>query len=128
MKRAVDTIVNFRRLPIANLGTITNGRKVTVLAPHGDDESLGCGGLIAELAAIGRPPVVVIVTDGTGSHPPSVAYPAPRLRDLRENEALAAGTILVVPGDHLNFLQVRDTAIPTSGPESYSFVHRVERR
>src|SRR5665213_2934225 len=126
MKRAADIMADFHRLPIADLDTITNGRKVTILAPHADDESLGCGGLIAELTARSQPPVVVIVTDGTGSHPSSVAYPAPRLRELREQEALAAVSILGVPGDHLNFLRVRDTATPTCGPEFYSIVHRVE--
>src|SRR6202035_4765604 len=69
MKRAADIIAVFRQLPIAKVDTITNNRRVMILAPHADDESLGCGGLIAELAATGIPPIVVIVTDGTRSHP-----------------------------------------------------------
>ena len=35
-----------------------------MLAPHADDESLGCGGLIA--SSRGRPPIIVCVTDGPG--------------------------------------------------------------
>jgi LmbE family N-acetylglucosaminyl deacetylase len=46
-----------------------------VLAPHADDESLGCGGLIAELVAKARPPMIVILRDGTGSHPLSREIP-----------------------------------------------------
>jgi LmbE family N-acetylglucosaminyl deacetylase len=126
MKRAAEILADFRRLPIATLETITNGRKVMILAPHADDESLGCGGLIAGLAASGQSPVVVVITDGTGSHPSSRSYPASRLRDLREREALAAVNLLGVPGDHLNFLQVRDTAVPKSGPEFSWIVRRIE--
>jgi LmbE family N-acetylglucosaminyl deacetylase len=35
-----------------------------VIAPHPDDETLGCGGMIATRAAEGRRVVVVVVTDG----------------------------------------------------------------
>ncbi len=37
---------------------------IVILAPHPDDETLGCGGLIATRAAEGRRVVVVVVTDG----------------------------------------------------------------
>lgn len=37
---------------------------VVVIAPHPDDETLGCGGLIARRAAEGRRIVVIVVTDG----------------------------------------------------------------
>ena len=40
---------------------------VLILAPHPDDEALGCGGLIARLCANGNPPHVVIMTGGGGS-------------------------------------------------------------
>lgn len=37
---------------------------VVILAAHPDDETLGCGGLIARRAAEGRRVVVVVITDG----------------------------------------------------------------
>lgn len=37
---------------------------VVIVAPHPDDETLGCGGLIARRAAEGRRIVVVVITDG----------------------------------------------------------------
>jgi LmbE family N-acetylglucosaminyl deacetylase/glycosyltransferase involved in cell wall biosynthesis len=40
------------------------GERLLVLAPHPDDEVIGCGGLIALHAREGRPVHVVIVTDG----------------------------------------------------------------
>jgi LmbE family N-acetylglucosaminyl deacetylase len=99
-------------LPIADLGTILGGRDPLVLAPHADDESLGCGGL---LAMAGSRAAVVVVTDGTGSHPHSKRYPAERLLALREAEAAAAVGELGVPLERLAFLRLRDTAAPSAG-------------
>jgi LmbE family N-acetylglucosaminyl deacetylase len=126
MSRAVDMLTSLRALPIADVETITNHGNVMILAPHADDESLGCGGLIAELVRRGRPPTIVIVTDGTGSHPLSRTFPAARLCALREREALKAVTILGVPASHLTFLRLRDTATPRSGPEFTSTVSILE--
>ena len=36
------------------------------LAPHYDDEVLGCGGLLAQLAAAGSVTRVLFLTDGSG--------------------------------------------------------------
>ena len=126
MIRGIEVLSRLRTLP-AEIDTIARFANATVLAPHADDESLGCGGLISELAARGTPPVVVIVTDGTGSHPSSRAYPFLRLRKLREREALEAVTILGVPASRLFFLRLRDTATPSSGPEFDSAVTRLTK-
>ncbi|MGH7056734.1 MAG: PIG-L deacetylase family protein [Acetobacteraceae bacterium] len=111
------TLRNFDALPIVTLEALTSGVATLVLAPHPDDESLGCGGLIAEACATGRPPVVVVLSDGTGSHPRSLSYPPERLSLLREREATQASAILGLPPDRLHFLHLRDTALPRSGPE-----------
>ncbi len=55
-------------------------RPFVVVAPHPDDESLACGGLIADACRQGLRGKVVIVSDGVGSHPNSRAYPPDRLR------------------------------------------------
>jgi LmbE family N-acetylglucosaminyl deacetylase len=89
--------------------------RTLVLAPHPDDESLGCGGTIALLRKAGIPVYVAFVTDGTLSHPNSPTYPAPRLRDLREAEALAALRILNVPEANVVFLRIPDRHVPAPG-------------
>lgn len=65
-------------------------RSALVVAPHPDDESLGCGGLIAGLAEAGADLAVLFVTDGGASHLSSRAWPRRRLAAQRESEAAAA--------------------------------------
>lgn len=71
---------------------------VAVLAPHPDDETLGCGMALAAAASAwtGRGPaaLVVQVTDGAGSHPGSVSYPPERLARHRAAELHAACSLL----------------------------------
>ena len=102
-------------LPVAPLHAVTGGEPALILAPHADDESLGCGGLIAAASAAGHPPFVLILTDGTGSHPNSRAYPPSRLKEVREQEASDAVGILGLPPGRLGFLGLRDTAAPMEG-------------
>jgi LmbE family N-acetylglucosaminyl deacetylase len=61
-----------------------------VVAPHPDDEALGCGGLLAALADHGARLAVLFVTDGGASHPGSRKWPGPRLAALRAEEAAAS--------------------------------------
>ncbi len=44
-------------------------RRVLVVAPHADDETLGCGGALAGLLADGARVEVLVVTDGAGDEP-----------------------------------------------------------
>jgi LmbE family N-acetylglucosaminyl deacetylase len=115
--RALLAKICLRRLPIAlNVETIIRGQTPLVLAPHPDDESLGCGGFIAACVAIGRPPVVVFLTDGSASHPNSRAFPPSRLQAIREDEARAALKILGLDVNRAVFMRERDSDAPMSGP------------
>ena len=105
-------------LPVADAVTLTGGRGLVVVAPHPDDESLGCGGLIAAATLAGTPVRVVVVSDGTGSHPNSRRYRAAALRRLREDETLEAAQALGLPTRCVDFLGLRDTAVPTEGADA----------
>ena len=59
---------------------------VLVLAPHADDESLGCGLLLAHRWRRGLPTHVACLTDGAASHPASRDWPGVRLAALRRAE------------------------------------------
>jgi LmbE family N-acetylglucosaminyl deacetylase len=105
-----------RRLPFADLDAIAPGVSL-ILAPHPDDETLGCGGLVIEASKRGRPPLIVAVTDGASSHPASIAYPPERLKGVRAAELRSAAQILGVPKKHVYFLNLPDTRAPREGPE-----------
>lgn len=92
---------------------LSAGGDVVVLAPHPDDESLGCGAAIAALSDRGRKVQVVVITDGCMSHPASRAYPADRLRRLRADEVRNAVAILTRGrGPAPILLDYPDTASP----------------
>lgn len=61
-----------------------------IVAPHADDETLGCGALIAAAARQGTLGCVVILTDGSGSHPHADEQSRARLIALRQAEARLA--------------------------------------
>jgi LmbE family N-acetylglucosaminyl deacetylase len=68
---------------------------VLVLAPHPDDEALGCGGTIALHADQGDPVHVIIATDGAAGDPEG-HYRGADYAALREEEARRAAHILGV--------------------------------
>ena len=112
MVRASDMLDGLRRLPLTDLSKLLGDRPVLVLAPHADDESLGCGGLIAECRARGQDVRVLVLTDGTRSHPRSREYPRARLAALRMDEARAAVAQLGLAADRIDFLGLPDGKAP----------------
>ena len=92
--------------------TVIDWRKTLVVAPHPDDESLGCGGAIVLLRKFGNEVTVLTVSDGALSHPNSKKFPALKLRDLRERETIAALDILGVSEDKITFLRFPDGSVP----------------
>jgi LmbE family N-acetylglucosaminyl deacetylase len=90
--------------------TIKTLSPMLILAPHPDDETLGCGGLIATGSQLRLRPRVAYLTDGAASHPGSRAWPRGRLAAERRDEALEALRVLGVPGDDVIFLGWPDAA------------------
>jgi LmbE family N-acetylglucosaminyl deacetylase len=127
--RAAQALARLRSFPLRPLDIAFPASRgaVSILAPHPDDESLGCGGLIASLCDRANPPVVVILTDGTGSHPNSKLYPPARLKTLREAETLAATARLGLPTDRLKFFGYRDTEAPGEGQALQQAASRLAR-
>ncbi len=106
----------WQTLPVGSLSDVVGAGNCLVLAPHPDDESLGCGGLIARCCVESRPPVVVILTDCGGSHPGSRRDPPAKLAPLREPEAARAVQALGLPAERLTFLREPDTKAPHGRP------------
>jgi LmbE family N-acetylglucosaminyl deacetylase len=89
-------------------------QRVLVVAPHPDDESLGCGGLIATLAWKATAFRFVFVTDGGASHRHSRSWPRPRLAARRKAEATEALRRLGVGAETPLFLGLADAAMPSA--------------
>lgn len=78
--------VLFRRLDARAVLRLAGRRCVVIVAPHPDDETLGCGLLIARAARAGARVAAVALTDGQASHPGSQRWPAAALGQLRRAE------------------------------------------
>jgi LmbE family N-acetylglucosaminyl deacetylase len=95
-------------LPLLPPETTRSFGPTLVVAPHQDDESLGCGGTIALLRAAGVPVRVLFISDGSGSHPGSRRYPPQALTALRNAEAREALALLGVDPAESTFLALPD--------------------
>lgn len=126
MTAAHRVLTALARLPSADLDEILAPGPALVLAPHPDDESLGCGGLIAECAARGREVHVAILTDGGMSHPGSAAWPPRRLAMQRGAEVREATMSLGLPAARLHLLGEPDGDAPHDGPRFAAALARVE--
>jgi LmbE family N-acetylglucosaminyl deacetylase len=103
-------LVSPSRLELDSVGS------ALVIAPHPDDESIGCGGLIALLRRRNAKVWVCIATDGAGSHPNSPSVPPRQLAAIRGREAIAALGILGVKRRCVLFANLPDRLVPRSGP------------
>ena len=113
---AATVLARMRALPFVTPDALIGAGAPLILAPHPDDESLGCGGLIAACCAMGRPPIVVVMTDGARSHPGSAAFPPARLVALRAAETRAAVAALGLAPSRLHFMGLPDGEVPRRGP------------
>lgn len=81
----MDAALKTSAPPIVSPTDLTGKSPIVVLAPHPDDESLGCGGLLAHaFAKCGAH--VVCMTDGSASHPGSRAWLPRKLALTRKAE------------------------------------------
>jgi LmbE family N-acetylglucosaminyl deacetylase len=116
---AAEMLANPTALPIRSLSLLAQS-PVLVVAPHPDDETLGCGGTIALLRSLGCEVYTLVISDGTRSHPRSRKYPETALRTLREQETIAGLSILGVEPQSVTFLRLQDGAVPTPSEAGFS--------
>ena len=90
-----------------DMTALTATRSCLVLAPHPDDETLGCGATIARKRAAGGSVHVVIATDGR-HWPASAKVSADALVEIREEETRRAGAILGLADQNITFLRFED--------------------
>jgi LmbE family N-acetylglucosaminyl deacetylase len=80
-------------LALARVPTITHqqmvpvGQRLVVVAPHPDDEVLGCAGILSGMKGREADVLMIAVTDGEASHPESLEWPPSRLCQQRPVES-----------------------------------------
>lgn len=89
---------------------VLTGRSLMVIAPHADDETLGCGALLARACADGVQVTVVVATDGRYSTESGVLTPD-ELAALRAAELHSACARLGVPEQDVHLLGFPDSAL-----------------
>ena len=101
-------------MPTASWETITSEENLLILAPRPGDESLHCGGLIARCCRRGRPPYVVVLTDGLTASDAS-----------HEAATRAAARRLGLPANRLLLAGLYYNTLPTQGPAFEAIVHGI---
>jgi len=83
-----------------------------IVAPHPDDETLGCGMLIASRLMAGECVHVLILSDGSASHRDHPTLQPKQLKSLRQAESVCAMNILGLPTTNVHFLDLPDAELP----------------
>jgi LmbE family N-acetylglucosaminyl deacetylase len=92
------------------------GEDLLVLAPHPDDETLGCGGTIHLARQAGARVTIAFLTDGADSH--AHLLDRGELVALRRAEAAAAAAVLGVGEEDLRFLALPDGRLGGAEPQA----------
>lgn len=100
-------------------------QRALFIAPHPDDEVLGCGGTIAKLTAAACEVQIAYLTSGEQG---SRDIPEAALGVLREREARAATSVLGVDPESLTFLRIGDGRISPYDPGQADAVIRLLRQ
>lgn len=114
VRRVRIRILRLRMQCVSDLPAQTG--RVLIVAPHPDDEVLGCGGLIKRLCDKGNAPHVLILTRGEGSHRGCCDVSAEELAAARHGLTLKAAEVLGLPKENIHCLDYQDGGVP--GQES----------
>jgi len=101
-------LLQYWLLSIGSKPMAISQKSALIVAPHQDDETLGCGGLIALKREQGIPVQVIFITDGAASHTWHPQFKAGEIAPIRKQEALTALAILGVEQPQIYFLDKRD--------------------
>ncbi len=110
-----NTIRDFRcwilRQKARNQGTLDITDSTLIIAPHPDDETIGCGGLITHLITSGNPPYVAILTGGGGSLHNHSDITEETVIEARRKLTLDSACELGLPAANIHFLDFKDGSI-----------------
>lgn len=103
--------------PTSGTLSLHEGDRILILAPHPDDEVIGCGGVIQQANAMKLPVKVVFLTYGDNNewsfalyrkHPVLAPRAVLKMGMVRHDEAMKADTMLGIASNNLVFLGYPD--------------------
>lgn len=116
-----DAVLRFNSHPMT-----VSAKRCVVFAPHQDDETFGCGGLIAMKKALGATVKIIFLTDGSRSHTHLPEASREHLVRTRRSEAIAAAKALGLSEQELTFLSHPDGGLgEMSGDEKRRAVEQL---
>jgi LmbE family N-acetylglucosaminyl deacetylase len=102
---------------------------IIVFSPHPDDETVGCGGIIAKRLSEGYAVLIVIMTDGRHAFSKVLGIdsdPSPEeLKEIRKEEAKRALKILGVPEKDVVFLDFEDGKLDENPEKAEELVTQI---
>ncbi len=108
-------LIQKRLKKVASPMKLTKSRTL-IIAPHPDDETFGCAGLIAEKMQIGVEVYVLFLTSGEKSLKNVLDK---EVKEMRQKSAIEAVSVLGVDESHLLWLDLPDCQIPRKGYDSF---------
>jgi LmbE family N-acetylglucosaminyl deacetylase len=120
----IKNIFRYFRIIIIRIYAQTHSRQVPysgvslILAPHPDDEVLGCAGLIQRLLKENKIVHIVILTGGEASHSGCCKINREELMNNRRTLSKKAAEILGIPASSLHYLDYPDGKISFDNPET----------
>lgn len=112
--RAWQSSTRLAAAPWISVAQLLDGAaRLVIVAPHPDDEVLGCAGLLCALAGQEQSLLIVAVTDGEGSHPGSQHWTQAQLSQQRPLESRTALACLGLRSDAVQWhrLGLHDSAV-----------------
>lgn len=89
-----------------------------IIAPHPDDEVIGCAGLIQALVERGTPPHVIILTGGEGSHRGCCDISADEIIEARHQLTIKVAKTLGLQLSNIHYLEYPDGNIAFAHAET----------
>jgi len=105
---------------------LATGKRILLIAPHPDDEIIGCAGLIQQTLKAGKKIDVVILTDGGESHSNCCNIDEDTLIEARRKLSRKAAQVVGLPLEHLHFLNYPDGGISYENKETERLKQLIE--
>ena len=118
----IQRLCGKRPLAVDSLGA------VCILAPHPDDETFGCGQLIAEMTARNKEVSVIFCSSGGASHKGCCNSPASAIEAARCQKAKEILADLGVRAENIVFLNMPDGELTEAIPPGYDKIKQLVER